>query len=279
MRIDLSVPTPLAYFASLVQRDAELPLLEAAACLAQDASPELDVQQVLHEVDRLAERLFRQVTRGAGVIDRLRVLNRFFFEELGFAGNVNDYYNPDNSYLHRVLPTRRGIPISLAVLWLELARGLGLSAHGVGFPGHFLVQVELPDGLVVLDPFTGQSLGLVELRARIDEFQPQEGDVLPLAMHLRPASPRQILARMLRNLQEIHRAQRDWAHLVQVQDRLVTLLPDAWPEYRERGLALAELGQTARALADLSLYLQHASDASDRARVAERLGALPRSRS
>ncbi|HOK13124.1 MAG TPA: transglutaminase family protein, partial [Ottowia sp.] len=98
MRIDLSVPTPLAYFASLVQRDAELPLLEAAACLAQDASPELDVQQVLHEVDRLAERLLRQVTRGAGEIERLRGLNRFFFEELGFAGNVNDYYNPDNSY-------------------------------------------------------------------------------------------------------------------------------------------------------------------------------------
>ncbi|HON30035.1 MAG TPA: tetratricopeptide repeat protein [Ottowia sp.] len=283
MRLDLSVPTPLAYFASLVQRDAELPLLEAAACLAQDASPELDVQQVLHEVDRLAERLLRQVTRGAAEIERLRGLNRFFFEELGFAGNVNDYYNPDNSYLHRVLHTRRGIPISLAVLWLELARGLGLSAHGVGFPGHFLVQVELPDGLVVLDPFTGQSLGLVELRARIDEFQPQggarPGDVLPLAMHLRPARPRQILARMLRNLQEIHRTQRDWARLVQVQDRLVTLLPDAWPEYRERGLALAELGQTARAQADLNLYLQHASDASDRARVAERLGALPRSRS
>lgn len=283
MRLDLSVPTPLAYFASLVRRDAELPLLEAATCLAQDASPELDVQQVLHEVDRLAERLLRQVTLGAAEIERLRGLNRFFFEELRFAGNVNDYYNPDNSYLHRVLHTRRGIPISLAVLWLELARGLGLSAYGLGFPGHFLVQIELPDRLVVLDPFTGQSLGLVELRARIDEFQPQggarSGDVLPLAMHLRPARPRQILARMLRNLQEIHRTQRDWARLVQVQDRLVTLLPDAWPEYRERGLALAELGQTARARADLSLYLQHASNASDHARVAERLGALPRSRS
>ena len=283
MKFDFSTPTPLQYFTTLVRSDEHLPLLEAAASLAQDEYPELDVQQVLSDVDHLAARLARRVAEGAGAVDRLRALNQLFFADLGFGGNVNDYYNPDNSYLHRVLHTRRGIPISLAVLWLELARGLGLSAHGVGFPGHFLVQVELPDGRVVLDPFTGQSLGLVELRARIDEFQPQggarPGDVLPLAMHLRPARPRQILARMLRNLQEIHRTQRDWARLVQVQDRLVTLLPDAWPEYRERGLALAELGQTARAQADLNLYLQHASDASDRARVAERLGALPRSRS
>ena len=278
MRVDLSGPTPLAYFAALVQRDEGLPLLEAAACLAQDADPGLDVQQVLDEVDRLAGRLQRQVARGAGVIERLRGLNRFFFEELGFGGNLNDYHHPDNSYLHRVLHTRRGIPISLAVLWLELAQGLGLAAQGVGFPGHFLMQVELPEGLVVLDPFTGQSLSLVELRARLDEWQPQPQQALPLAMHLRPASRRQILARMLRNLQQIHRTQRDWTRLVQVQDRLVTLLPEAWDEYRERGLALAELGQTERAQADLSLYLQRARDARDRAQVAERLDALPRSR-
>lgn len=280
MQLDLSVPTPLAYFAALVQRDDGLPLLEAAASLGQDEYPELDVQQVLGDVDRLAARLRRRLPADADAMERLRVLSQFFFGDLGFAGNVNDYYNPDNSYLHQVLHTRRGIPISLAVLWLELAQGLDLSAEGVGFPGHFLVQVNLRQGRVVIDPFTGQTLDRAELRERIEAFHPQlpytSGSDLPLAPYLRPAGPRQILARMLRNLQDIHRTQEDWPRFVRVQDRLVTLLPEAWAEYRDRGLALAELGALERARADLSLYLREAGEASDSAAVAARLAELRR---
>ena len=281
MQFDFSAPTPLAYFATLVQRDEGLPLLEAAASLGQDDHPALDVQQVLHDVDQLAARLQRRVKPDADAMERLRALNQFFFGDLGFAGNVNDYYNPDNSFLHAVLHTRRGIPISLAVLWLELAQGLGLQAEGVGFPGHFLVQVNLNEGRVVIDPFTGQSLGRGELRERIEEIHPDvaaaPGGDLPLALYLRPAGPRQILARMLRNLQDIHRTQEDWRRFVQVQDRLITLLPDAWPEYRDRGLALAEVGEAGRAHADLALYLREARQANDLERVAERLDALRRS--
>ena len=103
------------------------------------------------------------------------------------------------------------------------------------------------------------------------------GGDLPLALYLRPAGPRQILARMLRNLQDIHRTQEDWRRFVQVQDRLITLLPDAWPEYRDRGLALAEVGEAGRAHADLALYLREARQANDLERVAERLDALRRS--
>ena len=283
MNLEWATPTPLRYFATLVQSDDGLPLLEAAASLAQDEYPELDVQQVLSDVDHLAARLARRVAEGAGAVDRLRALNQLFFADLGFGGNVNDYYNPDNSYLHRVLHTRRGIPISLAVLWLELAQGLGLDVQGIGFPGHFLVQVTLDEGRVVIDPFTGQSLGRGELRERIEEFHPQlpytPSSDLPLALYLRPASPRQILARMLRNLQDIHRTQEDWQRFVPVQDRLIALLPDAWTEYRDRGLALAELGERARARADLSLYLQEAGDTSDREAMADRLAELGRSMS
>ncbi|QTD47050.1 SirB1 family protein [Ottowia testudinis] len=280
MKFDFPAPTPLAYFSSLVQRDEGLPLLEAAATLGQDDQPGLDVQQVLHDVDQLAARLHRRLGDGADAVERLRVLNQFFFGDLGFAGNVNDYHNPDNSFLHRVLHTRHGIPVSLAVLWLELAQGLELRASGVGFPGHFLVQVNLSEGRVVIDPFTGQSLGRSELRERIEEFHPElapaPGSDLPLALYLRPAAPRQILARMLRNLQDIHRTQEDWRRFVQVQDRLITLLPDAWDEVRDRGLALAELGALDRACADLALYLSQAGDTQDRSQVAERLTELGR---
>ena len=279
MNLEWATPTPLRYFATLVQSDDGLPLLEAAASLAQDDHPELDVQQVLADVDALVVRLRRRVAPGASVVERLRALGQFFFGELGFSGNANDYYDRGNSHVHQVLHTRRGIPISLAVLWLELARGLELPADGVSFPGHFLVQAHLADGRVVIDPFTGQSLGSAELRERLAEWmsppgEPQGAQDWPLSLFLEAATPRQMLARMLGNLQHIHRSQRDWVRLVAVQDRLIVLLPQAWDAYRERGLALAELGQHQRARADLALYLRQAEHAGDREQMAQRLRAL-----
>ncbi len=124
----------MQYFSSLVESDEHFPLLEAAISLAQDEYPDLDVQQVLGDVDQLLARLKRRLPADAPALQRLRALNQFFFHDLNFGGNVNDYYDPDNSYLNAVLRTRRGILITLAVLWLELALGLGLT-RGVAFPG------------------------------------------------------------------------------------------------------------------------------------------------
>ncbi|MDP3827564.1 MAG: transglutaminase-like domain-containing protein, partial [Polaromonas sp.] len=149
MPLNLDVPSPLQYFASLVQSDEHFPLLEAAVSVAQDEYPDLDVEQVLGDVDQLLARLKRRLPSDASALQRLRALNQFFFRDLNFGGNVNDYYDPDNSYLNAVLKTRRGIPISLAVLWLELAGGVGLNARGIAFPGHFMVKVNLPKGQVV----------------------------------------------------------------------------------------------------------------------------------
>jgi regulator of sirC expression with transglutaminase-like and TPR domain len=274
MSIRFDVPTPLAYFATLVQSDADFPLLEAAACLAQDEYPELDIQQVLSEVDQLLERVKRRVPGDASALQRLRVLNQLFYRDLGFGGNLNDYYDPENSYVSVVLRSRRGIPISLAVLWLELARGLGLNASGVAFPGHFMLKVSLPKGQVVMDPFTGQSLSREDLSERLEPFRrhrnPTDDFDAPIGLYLQPAPARDIIARMLRNLKEIHRTQADWARLIPVLDRLITLLPQAWGEYRDRGLAWAEQGQPALALADLEVYLAHAEDGLDIDAVAER---------
>ena len=278
MALTFRVPSSLEYFGNLVARDDELPLLEAAACLAQDEYPELDVEQVLADVDRLLERARRRAAVGAEPLERVQALGQFFFSDLGFGGNLNDYYNPDNSYLHRVLQTRRGIPISLALLWLELARGLGVEAEGISFPGHFLMRVNLDGGMLVLDPMNGQSLGRDDLRLRIEEWQPRlpaapNGD-LPLTAFLQACTPRQMLTRMLRNLQDIHRSQHDWPRLVAVQDRLIVLLPQAWEEYRERGLALADQGERRRAAADLDRYLRERPAAQDHDAVAERRASL-----
>ena len=121
----MDTTTPMDYFRSLVASDAQFPLLEAAASLAQVQLPQTDVQSVLAQVDEWLARLRRRVSKDTDPIAKLRLVNRFFFEELGFAGNVNDYYAPENSFIHCVIESRRGIPISLAVLWLEMAQGLG----------------------------------------------------------------------------------------------------------------------------------------------------------
>lgn len=283
MNLSLAVPTPLEYFASLVQSDADFPLLEAAVSLAQDEYPALDVQQVLGEVDQLLARLKRRLPADAGPLQKLRAVNQFFFRDLSFAGNVNHYYDPDNSYVSVVLQTRRAIPISLAVLWLELAQGLGLAARGVGFPGHFMLKVNLPNGQVVIDPLDGQSLSREELAERLEPYRRRSGLVdefeVPLGLYLQVAPPRDIIARMLRNLKEIHTTQEDWPRLIAVQDRLIVLLPQAWAEYRDRGLAHAEVGNTGRALEDLETYLTNAEEGLDMDAIAQRVSELRRANS
>ena len=279
MGLSLAIPTPLDYFAALVQSDAQFHLLETAVSLGQDDYPRLDVQQVLAEVDALLARLRQRLPADAPAMHRLRMVNHFFFHELHFGGNLNHYYDPDNSYLHKVLERRRGIPVSLAVLWLELAQGVGLQAHGVGFPGHFLVKVNLPHAQVVVDPFGGQSLSREELLTRLENWRSSHGQAadpeLTLGHYLQAMPAREIIARMLRNLKEIHRTQRDWRRLVAVEDRLLVLLPQAWDEYRDRGLARAELGQLAPALRDLEVYLGRAAG-DDAHRIAKRVAELRR---
>ncbi len=275
--LHFEAPTALQYFASLVADDTSFALVEAAIAVAQDEYPRLDAQDVLAQIDRLAERLRQRIPADAAPLQRLRLVNRYFFHELGFAGNVNDYYDACNSYLPDVLRTRRGIPITLAVLYVELASQVGLTAAGVSFPGHFLVKLRMPRGEVVIDPFTGQSLSREELDERLMPYRRQRGLVgdfeAPLGLFLQAAPPRDVIARLLRNLKEIHRTAEDWPRLLAVLERLVILLPQVWEERRDRGLAQAELGRHALAADDLAVYLDNRPDAEDapalRRRVAE----------
>ena len=281
MNLSFDRPTALEYFASLVESDGEFAMFEAAVSLAQDEYPELDVQTVLGEVDQLLARVRRRLAADTGPVQKLRVLNQFFFQDLGFGGNINDFYDPDNSFVHMLLQSRRGIPITLAVLWMELAQGLGLAVRGVGFPAHFLVKVNLPMGQVVIDPLTGKSMSREELAERLEPYRKRSGLVdeleTPLGLYLQTAPAREIIARMLRNLKEIHKSQNDWQRLLAVQERLVILLPQSWPEYRDRGLAHAELGHTEQALSDLECYLVHADDQVNLRSIVDWVDALRRS--
>ena len=265
--LQFETPSALEFFATLVADDASISVLEAAVAVAQDESPELDVQGVLAQVDELAQRLCRRLPADAAPLQRLRLLNQYFFHELGFAGNVNDYYDPRNSLLPAVLQTRRGIPLTLALVYIEIATQAGLRAHGVSFPGHFLVKLRMPRGEVIVDPFSGRSLTRDELEERLLPYRRQRGesgeDEVPLGLYLQPAPARDVIARLLRNLKEIHRNTLDWSRLLAVQRRLVIVQPEEWVEYRDLALVLAQLGRHAEACAEMVTYLKHCPDADD----------------
>lgn len=287
------VMTPLEYFATLVAQpdDGEdIPLTEAALAIAQDIEPGLDLAAAQSQIDRLAATLKARLPADAGQVHKLRLLNRYFFGELGFAGNANDYYDPDNSYLPKVLERRRGIPISLAVLFMEIGQQIGLPLRGVSFPGHFLVKLKVRAGDIYLDPFTGESLSRDRLEERLAEFlealqsgSTSEGasdridrDTLAVALGsaIRDATPREILARMLRNLKAIYHGRDDYPRLLEVQNRLVILLPDQPEERRDRGLVYAQLECPRAALDDLAAYLEAAPAAPDAEEVRRTLDVL-----
>jgi regulator of sirC expression with transglutaminase-like and TPR domain len=266
----------LDYFASLVQQDESIPLFEAALAIAQDVDPQLDLSATQAEVDILAAKLRRRLASDASSVQKLRMLNHFFYHELGFAGNVNDYYDPDNSYLHRVISTRRGIPISLAVVYMELAQQIGLNVKGISFPGHFLMKLSVQSGDIVLDPFNGVSLSREDLEERLEPYFEQQGypSEIPLGSYLQAAPPRDILVRMLRNLKALFVEHLRWQRVLGVQQRLVILLPNEITERRDRGLAYANLECPQAALQDLEAYLAERPYASDADQIRRRLPEL-----
>ena len=263
MQLSFDPPSPLEYFATLVQSDDNFPLLEAAVSIGHIQAPEMDVQGVLSEVDGWLVRLRRRVASDAAPLARLMALNQFFYKDLGFGGNLNDFYATGNSYIHSLIETRRGIPISMAVVWLELAQGIGLTATGVSFPGHFLIKISLPMGQAVIDPLSGQSFSGEKLSEMLEPYRLTQDFEVPLGLYLQAAPARDVLARMLRNLKEIFKSQKQWTHWLEVQERLIVLMPEAWTEYRDRGLAHAALGNHSQALADLEHYLAHVQDVVD----------------
>ncbi len=255
----------LDYFSTLVADDESLPLTEAALAIAQDAYPDLDLQGTLAEIDELALRAKKRMPEGADLRQQVSFLNRVFFREMGFAANLNDFFDPDNSHLNVVLRRRRGIPISLAVIYLEIAGQLGLPVQGVSFPGHFLLRVSLPDGDAMLDPTTGRALSESDMVEMLEPYVANAGDSVAraLRMLLEPATRREIVARMLRNLKSVYLQTERWERLLGIQQRLVILLPESIEEVRDRGFAYARLDYLRPALEDLEHYLDERPDAED----------------
>ncbi len=271
----------LAPFAELIERmDVRIELARACLLIAEDAYPGLDIEKYLSELERLALRLRANLPPSAGADEKLIALNQFLFDELGYTGNAEHFYDPRNSYLNDVIDRRTGIPITLAVIYMELGRRIGLPLQGVSFPGHFLVRLRVRGGVLVLDPFAaGEPQSEDELRERLERVIPEgatgrlPASDLPLEQFLEPASNRQILARLLRNLKAIYRETDQPARLLEVLDRMLLVAPEAAVELRDRGLLYRRLECHRAALKDLSEYLEREPrgfDAPDiRAKVIE----------
>ena len=255
------------------QDDDILPLLGTALLIARDEYPELDPEPYAAQVQAHADELRDEVAAIEPLPLKMQAINRRLFEEIGYAGNHDEYYDPRNSYLNEVFDRRLGNPISLAMVQMEVTRRLGLPIDGVSFPGHFLVRTPVDDGVLVMDPFNrGRPLGEDELRERA---RPHLGGEMPddeaLYRILHPASHRAMLTRMLRNLHGVYIDREDWERAVRCSDRILRITPDSAEALRDRGLGYFKLGHVHGARADLGRYLQLHPQAPDASSLRERL--------
>jgi regulator of sirC expression with transglutaminase-like and TPR domain len=263
----VSVPAPRSRFrAEVAKDDSEVDLARAALLIAAEEYPQLVPEAYLRRLDELAERVRdRQGDETAPVI-MLQDLSRVLFEEEGYRGNSEKYYDPRNSFLNDVLDRRLGIPITLSVVYLEVGWRLGLPLHGVNFPGHFLVRYDGEALKLLVDPFQA---GMVrfedEAQSLLDHVY--GGSVLMQPEYLRRADRKDILVRMLENLKGNYLNARDDERALSAIERILIIQPGAPDQLRDAGIVLTRLGRIDDATTALRQYLEIAPDAADRERI------------
>lgn len=239
------------------------PIETLALIVAKDEYPALSVESWLGRLDELAAPLASEAGLGVAELapeDQAEALRRLVYEELGFRGNADDYYDPRNSYLNEVIERRSGIPITLAAVLMAIGRRAGIEVDGIGFPGHFLVRVGGSRGVYVDPFFDGRVVGESALERLAERFLGSASRLRP--EHLHVVSPRSIVVRMLVNLKHAHERRHDHARALVVSDRLVDVTASVTFR-RDRGLHALALGASAAAIEDLEAYLGGASEPAD----------------
>jgi regulator of sirC expression with transglutaminase-like and TPR domain len=258
-----SSPSPRARFAEIAGLpDEKIDLAEAALWIAAEEQPGLDPAPWLARLDEMADRLRPRLEPASCELDRVGALAGFLADEVGLRGNAEDYYDPRNSLLNEVLARGLGIPITLALVHMEVGRRAGVPLDGVGFPGHFLLRHSRRPRLL-FDPFDrGRPLTEEDCRAMLDRLS---GGALPFdARLLKPAGPRHILIRVLNNLRRIYLHRGETLRTIGALDRVLLLDPDDVGARRDRGLLSLRWGDPARGIEDLTCYLALEPEAPDR---------------
>lgn len=242
--------------------DELLDLGRATLVIAQGLDPTCDVEGSLEVLDQLAAAVREMLPPDPSASESAEVLREYLFETLGFQGNTEDYFDPKNSFLHQVLARRTGIPITLSIVAIEVARRAGIPAFGIGFPGHFLLGIGRREACILMDAFHGgRRLNGKILTDLLRGVAGPDARVLP--EHLRPANKRSILTRLLLNLRGVYQKRAEPLNMLQVLDRLVELNPFPVGELRDRGRMYLQLGCVELAREDLTTYLARAPHAAD----------------
>ncbi len=256
----------LEAFTALVRADVEddrIDLLRAALTIARTEYPDLDIRNYVNRVEALASKVRLQISADTPVVEMINTLNRVIFQEIGFRGNREDYYDPRNSFLNDVLERRLGIPITLSVVYMEVARRIGLPLVGVGMPGHFLLKVYDVEGRqILIDPFNnGAMLNAADCEQRMKVVYAGEMHFKP--EYLLPVSRRQILTRMLNNLRHIYMSVRQFRKTLTIVDLVLAIYPRSPEDVKQRAMLRFSVGQLGGALIDMDQYLKMNPEASD----------------
>jgi len=261
-------------FAELLQHYGDNPPLDrACALLAAEEQPGVLPERIVSRLDIIGEQI--HVPDGANLFEAVARINHYLFEKLGLQGDSDDYDHPRNSMLDQVLDRRKGLPILLSVVYIELARRAGVAVDGVAFPGHFLVSPQPRDGArerFYLDPFHGgEILSCSRLSSRLNKMGARRVD-----RYLAPSSSRFILIRIHNNLKRAYLQRDNLSGALRCVERLLLLDPADQQERRDRGLLLARIGEDRAAAGELELYLQKNPEAPDKALIAQQIALLQR---
>ncbi len=266
--------TRASSFEAFIAAGEPFDLLRGVSLLARDEQPSLDPVEIEAQVDALAQPLLAKNLSAETAAHQAEALRCHLFVDLGFHGNEADYYAPENSLISAVLARRTGIPISLAVVYCEVAQRAGIRASGVAFPGHFIVRIDDAGGSVALvDPFFGgralDDVGLAALEQRVTAqgAMPRRPSSSLAPELLVAASSRSVLLRWLMNLRGVHLQRGDFARALVALDRIVTLVPTDASALRDRGLLAARLGAVEQGRADLTRAGECATDPALAARI------------
>ncbi len=258
-----------AQFAEAVSvPDESLDLARAALLIAAEENSRLNVGQYLERLDALGNEASIQLKGANG--NAIEMLNRFLFDEHCFIGNRRDYYDPRNSYLNEVIDRRKGIPLTLSLVYMEIAKRVGLKAEGIGFPGHFIVRAFSHDGLPsLIDTFNCCRLDREGCQGLLDNLY--GGSVSLNEEHLRASSRRDILVRMLTNLKAVYTRNNFHRQALTAVDRIILIKPYDPSEHRDRGALLTHLSRYPEAIEETETYLRLVPNAPDTEQVREYL--------
>ncbi|WP_341734365.1 tetratricopeptide repeat protein [Microcoleus sp. EPA2] len=255
------------------QPDNSIDLAKAALYIALEEYPNLETQEYLNALDDMADEVRDRLPAQNYPLRIIQTMNRYLYEDLRFAGNDADYYDPRNSFLNQVIDRRMGIPISLSLVYLEVAKRIDFPMVGIGMPGHFLIKPDFEEAGIFVDAFNGGEILFTEdCQERISLIYGQTMELQPA--FLAAVSPRQLLARMLGNLKAIYLQQQDARRVLRAIEGILLLFPDALGERRDRGILYYQLGRLAEARHDLEVYLRNAPNAPDAPRIRQLLDRL-----